>query len=118
MRPGEQLALDKEEVHIHGMEHGVGGSVIRMDFTIYRCPSQPMSKSAMSDAFEGDFQFMSVMARLQTFMNVLWRTFHSRIANPISQHFIGYWMEPMGTGYSLRAFRSSHYVDFTSENNP
>ena len=99
MRPKEEICLDGKEVFINGMEHGVGGNVVRMNYTILRRPSEPMSKTAASNAFEGDFQFMSVMARLQTFMIVLWRTFHSRIPNPISRHFIGYWMEPIGKGH-------------------
>lgn len=99
MRPKEEICLEGKEVYISGMGHGTGGEAIRMDYSILRHYGYSMSKSAASHAYEGDFQFMSVIARLQTFMSVLWRTFHSRIPNPISRHFIGYWMEPIGTDH-------------------
>ena len=96
LRPGEEISLDFNTCPVQGFGQGTGGTAVQMVFTVVRSSKVLIQPSVVSDMYEGDFQFLSVIARLQMFTSVLWRTFHSRIPNPISERFICYWLEPIG----------------------
>ena len=96
LRPGEEISLDCKTCPIQGLGHGSGGLTVRMDFSVVRSSKVNILPTVVSDMYEGDFQFLSVLSRLQMFTSMLWRTFHSRIPNPISKRFICYWLEPIG----------------------
>ena len=77
------------------MGHGSGGASQRHDFWISRRPIMPASATLVSEMYESDFTAVNAVAEYHTFLEVIRRTFQSRIDNPIGKTFVAYPLEPL-----------------------
>ena len=87
------------------MGHGSGGASYCHDFWISRKPLLPISKDVVSEIYECDFQMLHLLSEIHTFLELVRRTFQSRIENPIGHVFISYALEPSG---GLSIYYSRH----------
>ena len=91
---GETLQYQRNEIFLFG--RGSGGVANRFNFEVCHRPELPVSKQGVSDGYDYSFQFLCSIARGHTLVDMIRRTFQSRIDNPISKLFVGYPMEPAG----------------------
>ena len=81
-----------------GVGHGTGGLGRKFQYSILRRPSLPVLQTTASDMFEGDYQVCVTLSKGEALMEVIRRTFQSRIENEIGTLFIAYPLEPEGRG--------------------
>ena len=90
----ETLEYNRDEVIRFG--RGTGGVANHFQFLVKQEPDLPIAKKGVSDIYDYSFQFLCSIARGHTLIDMIRRTFQSRINNPISRVFIGYPLEPSG----------------------
>lgn len=81
-----------------GMGYGSGGLSLHYEYRIQQAFSLPIQKETVSDIYEGNFTHLLLISRGYILLEMLRRTFVSRLSNPVSKKFIGYAMEPLGSG--------------------
>ena len=81
---------------IEKMGYGSGGLSLHFAYSLQQNFRLPIQKRTASDIYEGDFAHLVLLSRGYTLLEMLRRTFVSRISNPISKTFIGYELEPLG----------------------
>ena len=91
---GETLQYQRNEIVLFG--RGSGGVANHFNFEVSHHPELPVAKQGISDVYDYSFQFLCSIARGHTLIDMIRRTFQSRIDNPISKLFIGYPLEPAG----------------------
>ena len=84
------------EAVVH-MSPGSGGIAMAYHICIKQSSQLPVRLKEVSDIYDCNFQFMCSISRGHALLEMMRRTFQSRIPNPISQLFIGYPLEPLGT---------------------
>ena len=75
---------------------GSGGIGTAADLTVVQTPDVPIRKHGVSDIYDYSFQFVCSVSRGHTLLEMVRRTFQSRLTNPVSRVFIGYPLEPPG----------------------
>ena len=78
------------------MGPGSGGTAMAYHICIHQSSPLPIRLKEVSDIYDCSFQFMCSISRGHTLLEMVRRTFQSRLVNPISQTFIGYPLEPPG----------------------
>ena len=95
--PGEQkLDVKYSTETIVGLAYGTGGIALAHSVLIVQNSTLPVRLREMSDIYDCNFQFMCSISRGHTLLEMIRRTFQSRIPNPLSRVFIGYPLEPLG----------------------
>ena len=94
----EKFCLSKEVLYIHPFGYGAGGLSLGYQFDVLYQFQLPVLLSTASDIHEANFQLLLSLCRSHSLLEMLRRTFSSRLANPISRTFVGYSQEPIGMG--------------------
>jgi len=90
------LQLDYVPKTIFHLGPGSGGIAMAHHVDIQQTSALPVRMKEVSDIYDCNFQFMCTLARGHTLIEMIRRTFQSRIPNPISRVFIGYPLENPG----------------------
>ena len=94
----EDYSLVTEVSNVRSLGYGTGGLSLGYHFAVAYQFQLPVRLTTVSDIHEANFQLLLSLCRGHSLLEMLRRTFSSRLANPISRTFIGYYQEPLGWG--------------------
>ena len=80
---------------------GSGGIGTAADLLVVQTPDVPIRRQGVSDIYDYSFQFVCSIVRGHTLLEMVRRTFQSRLTNPVNRIFIGYPLEPPGNSSSF-----------------